>query len=128
MFFQQEHRENSPPSTMQGNGSQVNVALSVHHSPQNQLSSISPCSKEDLWHLPGQLRESNPLTRKTYHSINNIQPSRCSRHYKKHKRLPVTVCFSCVCPFSRNKPVSLGQGGCWPLAPLGSEGVFTAPA
>ncbi|XP_040049798.1 transcription factor ETV7 isoform X2 [Gasterosteus aculeatus] len=56
MFFQQEHRENSPPSTMQGNGSQVNVALSVHHSPQNQLSSISPCSKEDLWHLPGQLR------------------------------------------------------------------------
>ncbi|XP_037336179.1 transcription factor ETV7 [Pungitius pungitius] len=55
-FVKQEHRENSLPSIMQGNHRQVNIALGVRHSPQNQLSSISPCTKEDLSRLPGQLR------------------------------------------------------------------------
>ncbi|KAM8864531.1 transcription factor ETV7 isoform 1-T5 [Spinachia spinachia] len=41
---------------MQGYDRQLNIALGVHHPPQNQLLSISPCTKEDLWHLPGQLR------------------------------------------------------------------------
>ncbi|XP_068454221.1 transcription factor ETV7 [Clinocottus analis] len=52
--IKKENRENSPPSVMHGR--QVNVPLSVHHSPPNQLTSISPPTQEDLWHLPGQLR------------------------------------------------------------------------
>ncbi|XP_031700336.1 transcription factor ETV7 isoform X2 [Anarrhichthys ocellatus] len=47
-------QENSPPSIMHGR--QVNIPLSVHHSPSNQLPLISPPTQEDLWHLPGQLR------------------------------------------------------------------------
>ncbi|KAF1390432.1 hypothetical protein PFLUV_G00057990 [Perca fluviatilis] len=50
----QENRETSPPSIMQGK--QVNVPLSVHHSPPNQLPLVSPPTQEDLWHLPGRLR------------------------------------------------------------------------
>ncbi|KAK9515280.1 hypothetical protein VZT92_025940 [Zoarces viviparus] len=47
-------QENSPPSIMHGR--QVNIPLSVHHSPPNQLPLTSPPTQEDLWHLPGQLR------------------------------------------------------------------------
>ncbi|XP_054464475.1 transcription factor ETV7 isoform X2 [Anoplopoma fimbria] len=53
-FVKQENREYSPPSIMHGR--QVNIPLSVHHSPPNQHPLISPPTHEDLWHLPGQLR------------------------------------------------------------------------
>ncbi|XP_034392999.1 transcription factor ETV7 isoform X2 [Cyclopterus lumpus] len=53
-LVKQENRENSPPSIMHER--QVNVPLSMHHSPPNQLPLISPPTQEDLWHLPGQLR------------------------------------------------------------------------
>uniref|UniRef100_A0A8D0D1D5 Transcription factor ETV6 n=1 Tax=Sander lucioperca TaxID=283035 RepID=A0A8D0D1D5_SANLU len=52
--LQQENRETSRPSIM--HGMQVNVPLSVHHSPPNQLPLVSPPTQEDLWHLPGRLR------------------------------------------------------------------------
>lgn len=53
-LVKQENRANSPPSVMHGR--QVNIPLSVHHSPPNQLPMVSPPTQEDLWHLPGQLR------------------------------------------------------------------------
>lgn len=65
--LQQENTENSPSSIMHGR--QLNIPLSVHHSPPNQLPLASAPSQEDLWHLPGRLRES--LRR--YHSISNMQ-------------------------------------------------------
>lgn len=54
--LQQENRANSPTPIM--HGGQVNIPLRVHHSPPNKLPLVSPPSPEDLWHLPGQLRES----------------------------------------------------------------------
>ncbi|XP_033943999.1 transcription factor ETV7 isoform X3 [Pseudochaenichthys georgianus] len=49
-----ENRANTPPSIMPRR--QVNIPLSVHHSPPKQLPLHSPPIQEDLWHLPGRLR------------------------------------------------------------------------
>lgn len=57
IFLQQENGAHNPTSTMHGN----HIPLIVHHSSPNQLPLVSPPTQEDLWHLPGQLRESNPL-------------------------------------------------------------------
>ncbi|XP_035512127.1 transcription factor ETV7 isoform X1 [Morone saxatilis] len=53
-LVKQENRANSPTSLM--HGSQVNIPLTVHQTPPNQLPLVSPPTQEDLWHLPGQLR------------------------------------------------------------------------
>ncbi|XP_042348333.1 transcription factor ETV7 isoform X2 [Plectropomus leopardus] len=50
----QETTANSPTSIIHGR--QVNIPLSVHHSPPNQLPLASPPTQDDLWHLPGRLR------------------------------------------------------------------------
>lgn len=75
-FLQQENGANTPVTVV--HGSQVNVPLSVHHSPPNQLPVVSPPTQEDLWHLPGRLRESNP----DMHSggLHCMQQSRHKRH------------------------------------------------
>ncbi|KAK5863637.1 hypothetical protein PBY51_000654 [Eleginops maclovinus] len=53
-LVKQENRSNTPPSITSGR--QVNIPLSVHHSPPKQLPLHSPPMQEDLWHLPGRLR------------------------------------------------------------------------
>ncbi|TMS15778.1 Transcription factor ETV7 [Larimichthys crocea] len=53
-LVKQENRANSPTSII--HGGQVNIPLSVHHSPPQQLPLVNPPSQEDLWHLPGRLR------------------------------------------------------------------------
>uniref|UniRef100_UPI0037E71A53 transcription factor ETV7 n=1 Tax=Semicossyphus pulcher TaxID=241346 RepID=UPI0037E71A53 len=53
-LLKQENGANSPATMMHGR--QVNMPLSVHISPQNQLPLASPPTQEDLWHLPGRLR------------------------------------------------------------------------
>lgn len=80
--LQQENRANSPTPIMHGR--QVNIPLSVHHPPPNQLPLVSPPTQEDLWHLPGRLRESLLCT---YHSIKYMQQS------TKAHIFPVTVFF-----------------------------------
>lgn len=49
-------QENNPSSIM--HSQPVNIIPSVHHSPPNQLPLASAPIQEDLWHLPGRLRES----------------------------------------------------------------------
>lgn len=61
-ILQLENRANTPPSIMPRR--QVNIPLSVHHSPPKQLPLHSPPIQEDLWHLPGRLRKSNTITLK----------------------------------------------------------------
>lgn len=76
LFMQQENGANSPVTVV--HGSQVNVPLSVQHSPPTQLPVVSPPTQEDLWHLPGRLRESNPdIPRGGFHCL---QQSRHRRH------------------------------------------------
>lgn len=53
-LIKQENTANSPASMV--HGSQVNIPVSVQHSPPNQLPLVSPPTQEDLWHLPGRLR------------------------------------------------------------------------
>lgn len=53
-LVKQENTANSPASIM--HGSQVNIAVGVHHSPPQQLPLANPPTQEDLWHLPGRLR------------------------------------------------------------------------
>ncbi|XP_070695788.1 transcription factor ETV7 [Pempheris klunzingeri] len=53
-LVKQEKTANSPTAVI--HGGQVNIPLSVHHSPPIQLPVVSPPTQEDLWHLPGRLR------------------------------------------------------------------------
>ena len=53
VHLQQQNRPNNAVSTTHGD----HIPLSEHYSSPNQLPVTSPPTQEDLWHLPGRLRE-----------------------------------------------------------------------